>query len=61
MLRFRHNRILLQDFNLLTLVDNSFIVTAVRTWNQLPEEIVTIADYNEFRSKCYKFFVDKDL
>ncbi|CAG5102086.1 Protein of unknown function [Cotesia congregata] len=40
--------------------DNLFIVTAVRVWNQLPEEIVTITDYNEFRSKCYKFYVDKD-
>ncbi|CAG5073437.1 Similar to RTase: Probable RNA-directed DNA polymerase from transposon BS (Drosophila melanogaster) [Cotesia congregata] len=49
----RQTDVLCLPFARTTTFDNSFIVTAVRTWNQLPEEIVTIADYNEFRSKCY--------
>ncbi|XP_044582947.1 uncharacterized protein LOC123263967 [Cotesia glomerata] len=40
--------------------DKSFLVTAVRVWNQLPEEIVQITDYSEFRSKCYAFFLSRD-
>ncbi|XP_074107215.1 uncharacterized protein LOC141532664 [Cotesia typhae] len=40
--------------------DKSFLVTAVKVWNQLPEEIVQIIDYSEFRSKCYSFFLSRD-
>ncbi len=40
--------------------DKSFLVTAVRIWNQLLEEIVQIIGYSEFRSKFYAFFLSRD-
>ncbi|XP_043485381.1 uncharacterized protein LOC122513179 [Polistes fuscatus] len=41
--------------------DKSFLVTAVRMWNQLPEDIVDLSDYKEFRLRCYTYFIDRDI
>ncbi|XP_044592928.1 uncharacterized protein LOC123270848 [Cotesia glomerata] len=57
----RRNQVLHQPACRTVAYENSFLLTAVREWNQLPSDLVAVNSSAEFQTLCYKLIFDKDI
>ncbi|CAG5093172.1 Protein of unknown function [Cotesia congregata] len=57
----RRNDIFYQSSCRKVTFERSFLLTAIRSWNQLPSDLVALSTFAEFRVACFNWYFNRDL